>query len=127
MTRTVVHFHIGRGGRFHNPGYKTFVGVEDMHPSESSIVFEQDEDGKPLPDEDWVLVDGGGSELLRGKANILARTGRLDYDGEYNTDIFKYIEDCNDEEVELIKTAIIKEDVSSFRLTDDDKDYILNF
>ena len=78
MTRTVVHFHIGRGGRFHNPGYKTFVGVEDMHPSESSIVFEQDED-------------------------------------------------CNDEEVELIKTAIIKEDVSSFRLTDDDKDYILNF
>lgn len=114
MTRTVVHFHIGRGGRFHNPGYKTFVGVEDMHPSESSIVFEQDEDGKPLPDEDWVLVDGGGSELMRGKANILARTGRL-------------IEDCNDDEVELIKTAIIKEDVSSFRLTDDDKDYILNF
>lgn len=127
MTRTVVHFHIGRGGRFHNPGHKTFVGVEDMHPSESSIVFEQDEDGKPLPDEDWVLVDGGGSELMRGKANILARTGRLDYDGEYNTDIFKYIEDCNDEEVELIKTTIIKEDVSSFRLTDDDKDYILNF
>ena len=127
MTRTVVHFHIGRGGRFHKPGYKTFVGVEDMHSSESSIVFEQDEDGKPLPDEDWVLVDGGGSELMRGKANILARTGRLDYDGEYNTDIFKYIEDCNDEEVELIKTAIIKEDVSSFRLTDDDKGYILNF
>ena len=127
MKRTVVHFHVGRGGRFNNPGYKTFVGVEDMHPSESSIVFEQDEDGKPLPDKDWVLVDGGGSELMRGKANILARTGRLDYDGEYNTDIFKYIEDCNDEEVELIKTAIIKEDVSSFRLTDDDKDYILNF
>lgn len=127
MKRTVVHFHIGRGGRFHNPGYKTFVGVEDMRSSESSMVFEQDEDGKPLPDEDWVLVDGGGSELMRGKANILARTGRLDYDGEYNTDIFKYIEDCNDEEVELIKTAIIKEDVSSFRLTDDDKDYILNF
>jgi len=29
MTKTILHFHIGRGGRFNNPGYTTYEGIED--------------------------------------------------------------------------------------------------
>jgi len=28
--KTVVHFHIGRGGHFNNPGHRTFEGIADL-------------------------------------------------------------------------------------------------
>ena len=59
----IVAFHIGRGGRFHNQGHKSFVPhinqLSDCF-SESSIIFREDEEGNPLPDQQWQLIDGGG-------------------------------------------------------------------
>ena len=99
-----VRFHIGRGGQFNNAGHKTYVGtVNDLSDCfGDSIVFSEDENGKPLPDSDWQLVDGGGNVILSGRDEIESETGILDWDGEYDTDIVRYLEDCNDDEYQLI-------------------------
>lgn len=99
-----VRFHIGRGGQFHNAGHKTYVGtVNDLSDCfGDSIVFSEDENGNPLPDSDWQLVDSGGNVILSGRDEIESETGILDWDGEYDTDIVRYLEDCDDDEYQLI-------------------------
>ena len=99
-----VRFHIGRGGQFNNAGHKTYVGtVNDLSDCfGDSIVFSEDENGNPLPDSDWKLVDGGGNVILSGRDEIESDTGILDWDGEYDTDIVRYLEDCDDDEYQLI-------------------------
>lgn len=124
--QTVVHFHIGRGGRFHNGGFKTFEGVEDLNHFHRDwlIVLDTDEDGNPLPDEEWVMQADNGHIFLEGREAIESRTGKLDFDGIYDTDIFKYVEDCTEDEFRLLKQAIDNHDIEAFHLTDDDIDYI---
>ena len=102
-----VRFHIGRGGQFNNAGHKTYVGtVNDLSDCfGDSIVFSEDENGKPLPDSDWRLVDGGGNVILSGRDEIERETGTIDWDGEYDTDIVRYLEGCDDEEYQLILDA----------------------
>lgn len=99
-----VRFHIGRGGQFHNAGHKTYVGtVNDLSDCfGESIVICEDENGHPLPDSDWQLVDGGGNVILTGRDKIESETGILDWDGEYDTDIVRYLEDCYDDEYQMI-------------------------
>lgn len=99
-----VRFHIGRGGQFNNAGHKTYVGtVNDLSDCfGDSIVFSEDENGNPLPDSEWRLVDGGGNVILSGRDEIESDTGILDWDGEYDTDIVRYLEDCDDDEYQLI-------------------------
>ena len=99
-----VRFHIGRGGHFNNAGHKTYVGtVNDLSDCfGDSIVISEDENGKPLPDSDWQLVDGGGNVILTGRDEIESETGILDWDGEYDTDIVRYLEDCDDDEYQMI-------------------------
>ena len=102
-----VRFHIGRGGQFNNAGHKTYVGtVNDLSDCfGDSIVFSEDENGKPLPDSDWKLVDGGGNVILTGRDEIESETGIIDWDGEYDTDIVRYLEGCDDDEYQLILDA----------------------
>lgn len=125
-----VRFHIGRGGQFHNAGHKTYVGtVNDLSDCfGDSIIFSEDENGKTLPDSDWRLVDGGGNVILSGRDEIESETGILDWDGEYDTDIVRYIEDCTDEEYQLIIDAYnnhcyVDEDVLIFACNAMDKLY----
>lgn len=125
-TQTVVHFHIGRGGRFNNGGHKTFEGVRDLSwPYEYCTIIDCDEDGEPLPDEEWTLImDASERTLLEGREAIESRTGVLNFDGIYDTDVFKYVEDCTDDELQLLKQAIDNHDLSAFHLTSEDIDYI---
>ena len=94
-----VCFHIGRGGQFNNAGHKTYVGtVNDLSDCfGDSIVFSEDENGKPLPDSEWRLVDGGGNVILTGRDEIESETGILDWDGEYDTDIVRNLSECDDD------------------------------
>lgn len=103
-----VRFHVGRGGHFHNAGYKTYVGtVNDLSDCfGDSTVISEDENGKPLPDSDWQLVDSGGNVILSGRDEIESETGILDWDGEYDTDIVRYLEDCDDDEYQLILDTV---------------------
>lgn len=101
----IVAFHIGRGGRFHNPGHKSFnQHIQKLSDcfSSNSIIFQEDEEGNPLPDEKWQLIDGGGNVILEGRANIKSKTGVLDWDGQYDTDIVQYLDECDDAEIEMI-------------------------
>lgn len=48
----IVAFHIGRGGKYHNPGNRTFNPyIERLSDcfNERCIIYEQDEYGNPLP------------------------------------------------------------------------------
>ena len=101
-----VRFHIGRGGRFHNAGHKTYVGTVNGLSDcfgESTMLISEDENGKPLPDSEWQLVDGG--VILSGRDKIESETGILDWDGEYDTDIVRHLSECDDDEYQLILDA----------------------
>ena len=105
-----VRFHIGRGGRFHNAGHKTYVGtVNDLSDCfGDSFLISEDENGKTLPDSEWRLMDGGGNVILSGRDEIESETGILDWDGEYDTDIVCYLTDCDERECQLIFDAAEK-------------------
>ena len=126
-TQTVVMFHIGRGGRFNNGGHKTFEGVRDLTwaPDICTLINTDEEDGSLLHEDEWRLIeDASERTLLEGREAIESRTGVLDYDGIYDTDIFKYVEDCTDDELQLLKQAIDNHDIEAMDLTSEDIDYI---
>lgn len=102
-----VRFHIGRGGRFYNAGHKTYVGTVDSLSDcyGDSIIINEDENGNALPDNEWQLIDSGSNVILSGRDEIEAETGILDWDGEYDTDIVRYLSDCDDDEYQMILDA----------------------
>lgn len=126
---SIVQFHIGRGGSFRKPGQESLVGLYDFQSvlsDDSGLWFEEeDENGNPLPDKDWkVLDEAGGRVLLQGREAIESLTGTLDYDGEYDTDICKYIDDCSDKELDILAKTIFDGDIRRTDLTDDDVMFI---
>ena len=116
-----VRFHIGRGGRFNNAGHKTYIcsvnGLSDCFGE--SIVISEDENGHPLPDSEWQLVDGGGNVILTGRDEIESETGIIDWDGEYDTDIVRKLSECDDDEYQMIldteeRGAYVEKDVLAY-------------
>ena len=105
----IVCFHVGRRGYLNNPGYKSFNpyvhNIQDLF--EDGFVNCEDEDGNPLPDDEWTLTDQGGNIILEGRQEIESPVGVLYWDYDYDTDIAKYIEDCDDEEIDLIYNTLI--------------------
>lgn len=102
-----VRFHIGRGGRSYSAGFKTYKGIVNSLSdcfSDSTIISE-DENGKPLPDSEWQLLDGGDNVILTGRDEIESETGILDWDGEYDTDIVRHLSECTDDEYQMILDA----------------------
>lgn len=99
-----VRFHIGRGGQFHNAGYKTYEGTVNGLSDcfGDAFVISEDENDKTLPDSEWQLVDGGGNVILSGRDEIERETGILDWDGEYDTDIVRNLSECDDDEYQMI-------------------------
>lgn len=105
--KILVHFHIGRGGRFHDHGNKTYIGtvngLSDCYGD--AFIISEDENGNAMPDKDWKLLDGAGNIILEGREAIESPTGVLDWDGEYDTDIVRHISECGDDEYQLIIDA----------------------
>ena len=107
----IVCFHVGRGGYHNNPGHKTYCPYvknlqEFVHYNNAFINFE-DEDGNELPDDEWTLTDQGGNIILEGREEIESPVGVLYWDYDYDTDIAQYIEDCDEEEIDLIYNTLI--------------------
>jgi hypothetical protein len=109
----IVAFHIGRGGRFHNPGHKSYNNNVKNFQHLLQLEYDHlylhnvDEVGNILPDEEWTMTDANGNVLLEGRDEIESETGILDYDGDYDTDIVKYVEDCDDGELALLYDAYL--------------------
>lgn len=122
-----VAFHIGRGGHFHNPGHKTFnPNVHTLLDCCADVmIISEDENGHQLPDEQWQLVDSGSNVIVEGRQNIESETGILEWDTIYNTDIVRNIEDCDYDELVIIRNYIEQE--GSTRVDDDVVAYISDY
>lgn len=106
----IVCFHVGIGGYLNKPIQKTYnpyvKTIQDIYNFvDNCFINCEDEDGNPLPDDEWTLTDQGGNIILEGRKEIESPVGILEWDTIYDTDIVKYIEDCTDEEIELIMKA----------------------
>ena len=104
----IVCFHIGRGGRFNNPGHITYVPdvecLQDLF-DEGMTIFDEDEEGNKLPVEQHVLFDSGGNEILRG-CDIYEKTGVLNLDEEYDTYIVLRLDEMTYEHEKALRRAI---------------------
>ena len=125
MKPIYVSFHIGRGGHFNNPGFLTFSDEEDfqdlLRRCGDDLIYEfEDEEGNELPDADCKVYDTGGNEILRGRDVIESKTGRLDFDGEYNTSYVKEFNDLNSTEFGEVWVHYIKGNLPT--LSDELKD-----
>ena len=131
---TIVAFHIGRGGRFHNSGHVSFIGFKTINEFTSDLFVsyenytELSEELKKYPnlgeklqkcfeDDDFVFfkkkfgwnigkkifIDGGGSPVGLDVEND--GTGIINIDYDYNTNYCKYLSECNEDELFLIKNS----------------------
>lgn len=106
---TIVHFHIGRGGRFNNAGHKKFCGKKTI----SEVISIADGSGQWsfLNPEENAHIDVNGNELIT-VAEVETGVGRIEWDGDYDTDICKLISDCDESELQLIAkedTALVQQ------------------
>lgn len=103
-----VCFHIGRGGRYGNPGHKEYLpyvrDFQDLLSRESENLYDvtEDENGNVLPDDQWRIENWASETVVEGREAMEAKTGKLDYDGRSDTYIVKNINDCDEDELQLI-------------------------
>lgn len=91
-----ITFHIGRGGRFNNAGYKTFydaIDFQELIRRESNNLY-YDEDS-------FCYTDAFGNILIDAEKSE-SYSGVLDYDGEYDTFITKRINNLSEEEILIV-------------------------
>ncbi|MDD7304283.1 MAG: hypothetical protein SPF56_07240 [Bacteroidaceae bacterium] len=115
--KIIVAFHVARGGQHFNPGHKTYLPnvkclLDYLPYSPEDVIVKEDAQGNPFPEEKWVWCDGNGEVLLWGRAAIEAETGILDYDGEYDTCIVRYLEDCTEDEISVLFQAYLAGEVT---------------
>lgn len=116
---TLVAFHVGRGGRFNAGGHNTYLAkVSDFFDlltlrSEHLFWHEHDENGNPLPRNEWYIADAGGNLLLTYD-EAQQRTGILDFDGEYNLDLVCSLYSCCKPQNEALLEAFRKGEISEY-------------
>ena len=123
-----LSFKVGRGGHFHNPGYVTFLGEFDFQElinrcSDDLMLIDTTWDEEtyeevPLPESEWKMVDTGDNIILEGKSEIEAKTGVLDFDGDYDKAYTITLDEVwKDEEWEALRKAF-KDDWSKSMSTE---------
>jgi hypothetical protein len=102
----IVAFHIGRGGRFNNGGHKTYLGEKDinemlsLNDSGKNHTYYIDRDSKGRFCAPY-YADLNMNHIISVK-ELGTGVGQLEWDTIYDTDICKFIEDCSEDEIELI-------------------------
>jgi len=90
--KTIVAFHIGRGGQFFNAGFLSFEGEKKISDYTDDLFLNEDQE--------W--TDGSGHEVGLSLEQSKTGTGLIDRDGDYDTTYAHCIEDCSEDELELI-------------------------
>ena len=101
--KIIVAFHVGRGGRFNNQGHKSYIGEKDFQDllnlnDANLFIYNRDwRTGKFITP---FIADCNGNAVSDDNINSL--TGCLNWDNDYNTDYCQYIEECSEDELEII-------------------------
>lgn len=104
--KTILAFHIGRGGRNNNAGHLTLIGenkIGDFVGDLFSPVVDdpESEDGykdDERPEAEW--TNEAGSSVGLTNAMVASGIGRIDEDGEYDTTYTMYLEDVEQDSKE---------------------------
>lgn len=103
MTKTILHFHIGRGGRFNNTGYTTYKGIEDASIISNYLFFPKYKNGNDITRSNThYMLDETGNELSATVNEYNRGVGVYDWDGDYDTDSFIYADDLDEDLILLI-------------------------
>lgn len=97
MKQTTLHFHIGRGGQFYNPGYRTFKGtnsLQDVLVARSSEVFTFGS----------YIGDSSGHHLLTHEEGKQP-TGRIEWDNDYDTDEVIFLHEATGADMQIVRKS----------------------
>lgn len=97
-TATIVKFHIGRGGRYYNPGHLTFVGCEGINEGQAF-------DELFLSEDETQYLDSQGEEVGLTVEEAETGIGKINQDNEYDTTATMYITDCDHLQLAAIAEA----------------------
>lgn len=139
MTKTILHFHIGRGGRFNNSGYTTFNGINSADIISNYLFFPKYKNGNDITRSNThYMLDENGNELSATVNEYNSGVGTYDWDGDYDTDIFIYADELDEDLILLILQDNDPEDfrcypdlykilysADVYRLTDADRTYTI--
>lgn len=92
-TEKIAVFHIGRGGRYYNGGYKTFKCFANSFDAEYFGVNVFEVNGN--------IIDEAG-DVVCTVEEYNSNKGTLDIDGEYNTYVWLPIADIDEDDLKLI-------------------------
>lgn len=99
---SIVCFHYCKtNGYFGKVFVPNIHKLQDLY-DDQVFIYDSNEDGNPIRDEDWTLTNCMGHVLISGKDKIQSPVGTLDLDDKYDTYVVKYIKDCDNDELELI-------------------------
>ena len=113
---TYVAFKVGRGGRFHNPGYISFYGemtFAELVKEQSNDLFlrDRDEHGRFCK---RILINCSGNVVSEDDIN--GNTGCLDFDGDYDKYYVKDMQDMSQEERDAVRkeNSYISEELTHY-------------
>lgn len=101
---TLLHFHVGRGGSFYNPGQITFEGIVsgiDSIPPFCNLFGQKDEEDNELPGE-WEYKDECGNGVGLTNTEAKSGVGHIVFDTGYNEDYVIRLADCGEKEIDAI-------------------------
>jgi len=88
--RRIVAFHIGRGGRFYNSGFKTFLGENEISDYTTDLFFNE---------ETKQYLNGNGEEVGLSEQDVASGVGVINIDNEYDTTYTVKIKDLDEAEL----------------------------
>jgi hypothetical protein len=94
VENTIVAFHIGRGGRFYNPGFQKFLGEGEIKK------FTDD-----LFEDNGQYYNGVGDPVGLTEEEYQSGIGTIDIDGKFDTTYTCFLSNCNEEELNLIANS----------------------
>ena len=135
MKDLIVGFKIGRGGRFNNSGYKTFLGECKISDFTNDLFVRFENEGKILKEignrqnliekfyecrssENFdffeklgfdlgqkIFVDGNDNEVGLSYEDYLSGIGIIDIDGAYDTVYTKLLSDLKESDIDLVRAS----------------------
>lgn len=103
---TILEFHIGRGGRFHNPGFLTFQGSGKSISETPAFnylyppLFKNGNDNFRTLDSEWRCESG--DEMGLTNRMVKSGIGIINIDNEYDTTYTTYARDMSDDELKKL-------------------------